>query len=224
MKYPVLFGQKYRRCYAPYIFFIALFLMLSAACKRTTVVQGKITSSATGEGLPGVGIGMAASKSTSHGYSTLDSDGTVTDSNGMYSVQVEGRNADRIHVAIHKDGYVRPKDLFYFGKGVCATLDYELHPYDAYIKVTFKNEADVAKNFHFVVTGPHFEEDRLCAQDGCGPYLTQPHDTQYRIAKIPGGDDVDVIWDTKSVGSINRPHVVTVFCPRNDTTEVIIPF
>ncbi len=176
-----------------FLSFILLAFILITGCKKTTMVSGVITSSATGQPIEGVAVRLLSQRSTGPTSEVLATDNAFTDNNGSYSVEIESKNADLIIWSIAKNGFVEPKIIF-IEKGDSKTIDYVLNPYDAWLSVTFKNQSSsLARKFYFNYTGPFFEGEIQGSNAGIGPFLLQPQVTADTHRKLP-------LRDTRSLG------------------------
>ncbi len=204
-----------------YLSLLLLLLGLMTGCKKTTIISGRITSSANGQPVADVKVTLAASRSTGPSSEILSQDSDSTDANGVYMVEVDGKNSEIIFWAIQKEGFVKPKGII-IERGNRKTIDFILNPRDAWLRLTFENQSDnLAKDFYANCSGIFFTEGQFEALVS-SPYLVQPLESRTKITSIPGGADVLIKWDTVGLGDVANK--LAVFCPRNDTTDILIKF
>lgn len=203
-----------------------LVLLIAAGCKKTTIISGTITNSATGAPVEGVSVLLVATRSTGPGSEVVSKAETLTDLQGNYSVEVEKKHAESTFLSIEKDGFVKPK-IIHFERGSHETFDYALNPYDAWLRVTYNNQSvNSIKNFYNYYTGTYLEGKIYCsAMLGCGPFLFQANESRTEIIEIPGGAEITISWDTVKIpGAFQYANRIDTLCPRNDTTFVRIDF
>jgi len=212
--------------YVLYVLLFTIVLFFTAACKKTTIVSGTITNSATGTPVEGVSVLLVATRSTGPGSEVVSKAETLTDLQGNYSVEVEKKHAESTFLSIKKDGFVTPKVIL-FERGSHETFDYVLNPYDAWLSITYKNESvNSIRKFYNNYTGVYLEGRIYCsAMLGCGPFLFQTNESRTEIIEIPGGAEITINWDTVKIpGAAQYANRLDTLCPRNDTTFVRIDF
>lgn len=209
------------------------FLLLSgviSSCVKTTMVHGKFTNYATGKPIEGIRVLLAANRSNNHGgIDNISVDQDTTDSNGDYSLEVEGKNIEYVLLRalnIPKD-FVDPKyRSIKIGKS--RTEDFALKPYDAQLNLTVRHESNtIPTRFYYYFSGPFFEDQT----DPVNPEALKGEEIPVGSSKtfvhlVPGGDKIDITWDTKKFDfTYNKsPNVVSVDCPRNVTTEYTLTY
>jgi hypothetical protein len=201
----------------------SLLLFLSLGCVKSTEYSGRILSAADNSPVEGANCFMTINGKFKNNETEGDSDEMNSDSLGNYELKVKFRRAEAQFIRIEKTGFVTQKLGIEYGK--CREQDIVIYPYDAYLSVTFENKSSsVTKNFYYNFTCSEFGIGRECGPAGCGPHPVVALSQQTQVLRVPGGLDIDIIWDTKKVGSIAVPNKVTTFCPHNDTTYITIPF
>jgi hypothetical protein len=205
------------------LFCWVFFLLLG--CSKTTHFNGKVFSSDGNTPLSGVEVILRSLKDKKGGGSELaQEDRVTTNSSGTYDLSVSGKGgAYSAWISVKKNGYVTTQSET-LDIGECGEIDFILHPYDAYLSLTFENTGNTTRNFHYVYTGNAFKSDRSCGPIGCGPYQVAAQQSQTQVLYLPGGTDIDIIWDTKNIPGTSTPNKMTVNCPRHDTTHLLIKF
>jgi hypothetical protein len=132
---------------------ILLLLMALLSCKKTTMITGRITDRGTGLPVPEVKLRLSSFDGRTNPQKLVDEDREVTNTDGNYSLEVTGKHVDFVEVYLEqKNGYVIPEGAF-FESGDCTSLDFELNPYDAYLKLTLQNESNPAGEIFYYPSG-----------------------------------------------------------------------
>jgi hypothetical protein len=197
--------------------FLALALsVIIISCKKTTMVSGVITDSATGQPMKGVNVPMVAHKSLNRGVLLVDQDEALTDSLGQYVVEVSGKSINNVFILIDKDGYAYEKQVF-FDNGSCTEHNWVLNPLDAYLSLKLINDSGVSGIFYAISGGLY---DGVVTAGTGGIPLKIPKDSSLtRVIKIAGGGFNQVQWqDNTHYISGPLKNIDSVFCARNDTT------
>jgi hypothetical protein len=206
-----------------YLYLFSLLLFFCLGCVKSTEYSGRILNAADNSPVEGARCFMNIGGKYQNNETRGDTDVMYSDSLGNYALKVKFERADYKFIRIEKTGFVTKNIGIEYGK--CREQDIVIYPYDAYLSVTFENKSSSAtKNFYYNFTCSEFGIGRECGPAGCGPHPVAALSQQTQVLRVPGGLDIDVIWDTKKVGSIAVPNKVTTFCPHNDTTYVTIPF
>jgi hypothetical protein len=206
-----------------YLYLFLLLLFLSLGCVKPTEYSGRILNAADNSPVEGANCFMNIGGKFKNNETKGDTDEMKSDSLGNYQLKVKFERADYKFIRIEKTGFVTK--MFDIDYGKCREQDIVIYPYDAYLSVTFENKSSsVTKNFYYNFTCSEFGIGRECGPAGCGPHPVVALSQQTQVLRVPGGLDIDIIWDTKKVGSIAVPNKVTTFCPHNDTTYITIPF
>jgi hypothetical protein len=93
------------------------------------------------------------------------------------------------------------------------------------LSVTFENKSSSAtKDFYYIFGCELFGTGKECGPEGCGPFSTSPLSKRTQVKKVPGGFETNIVWDTKKLDASSSINQLNIFCPRNDTTYVTIPF
>lgn len=209
--------------YLPLIF---LFSFCCWGCSRkTTEFSGTIYNSDGNVPLAGAKVMLKMYGDKKGGGSTLaGSDEILTDTDGKYLVSISESDSYTGVILVKKDSFLS-SPIFRVSRGDCAEQDFTLHPFDAYLSVTFENVSDVAQDFYYKFSGVIFDVNSLCSKEfGCGPHTVAPHQQITQISKLPGGGIIDVYWDNKLFPLKENARKTSVICPRHDTTSVIIQF
>lgn len=191
---------------------------LLGGCSKTTMVSGQITDKLTGLPISGVSVKFIATTVTKDNkYPTIDQDSSISDINGNYSVQVEGKNVFSTSLFCNKQGYANSAPL-YPRNGVCKTIDIQMDSIDAYLKVVFNNETGILHSIYYEYYGEilyHITGDKL-------PHLVPANDSINEVIPVAGGEKIFIHWDTVSLGSYydGRWRKDTIFCSHGDTTTL----
>ena len=206
-----------------YLYLSPLFLFLCLGCVKPTEYSGRILNAADNSPVEGARCFMTINGKFKNNETEGDSDEMNSDSLGNYELKVKFRRAEAQFIRIEKTGFVTQKLGIEYGK--CREQDIVIYPYDAYLSVTFENKSSSAtKSFWYCFTCSELGISRECGSDDCGPHPVAALSQKTQLLRVPGGLDIDFIWDTKNFGSIAVPNKVTTFCPHNDTTYITIPF
>jgi hypothetical protein len=206
-----------------HLYLSSLLLFLCLGCVKSTEYSGRILNAADNSPVEGARCFMTINGKFKNNQTNGDSDEMNSDSLGNYELKVKFKRAEAQFIRITKTGFVTKQIDIDYGK--CREQDITIYPYDAYLSVTFENKSSsTQKDFWYGVTCSEFGGDRECGPNGCGPHPVAALSQQTQVLRVPGGLDIDIIWDTKNFGSIAVPNKVTTFCPHNDTTYITIPF
>jgi hypothetical protein len=205
--------------------FYILVIFLTIACNKKTSFSGTVTSSADGKPIEGVRLSLGTGTDCPKGeLRILDEDEQLTDSSGHYSLEIRAKRSNGAGLSIKKEGFAHKTGIS-VDAGKCKEVDFILHPYDAWLKVTFENQSLVhARKLRFANTSEFLENKNYCSTDECGQFMLDSNGGSVtKILLIPGGEDITVIYDTlfNSTNSSFRLKE-TIFCPRNDTTTLVI--
>ncbi|MCC7246394.1 MAG: carboxypeptidase regulatory-like domain-containing protein [Saprospiraceae bacterium] len=207
--------------------YLPLIFLLSLCCwgcsRKTTEFSGTIYNSDGNVPLAGAKVSLNLYADKKGGGSTLSaSDEVLTDTDGKYLVSISESDSYTGVILVKKDSFLS-SPIFRVSPGDCAEQDFTLHPFDAYLSVTFENVSDVAQDFYYRYGQGPYGDDWEC-YNGCGPFTTQPHQQQTHLIRVPGGDNISVVWDTKRMAAGQVTNLNVIACPRHDTTSVIIQF
>ncbi len=205
--------MKHHQLFAAFI----LSVWVLAGCKKTTTVSGVITDSGTGLPIKGVQVLLVANKIGNKGMINVDNQTDLTDDQGQYLVEVEGKKINHVFMRITKKGYAAPK-IIYFENGDCTEFNRQLNPFDANLQLTLINESG-AEEFYYYTTGALYEGSAY--QDtpyGDGPYIIPPQSSLIHDLDAAGGGFVRIVWDYQRINLESHPHIDSVYCARNDTT------
>lgn len=203
------------------VFFAMMLSFAGISCKKTTMVTGMITDSATGQPIKGVKVLMAGNKNGSDETITVDLDISATDTLGQYAVEVSGKRIQRVFIRITKDGYAEKK-IVYFDNGSCTEYNWVLNPYDAYLSIKLINQSG-ANDLFYAIAGNNYDGLRIVGPSGSHSLMIPKDDSLTQVVKIAGGDFNQLLWDIKNFGS-SPAHIDSIFCPRNDTTYYVLRF
>jgi hypothetical protein len=201
----------------------SLLLFLSLGCVKSTEYSGRILSAADNSPVEGANCFMTINGKFKNNETEGDSDEMNSDSLGNYELKVKFRRAEAQFIRIEKTGFVTQKLGIEYGK--CREQDIVIYPYDAYLSVTFENKSSSAtKDFYYIFGCELFGTGKECGPEGCGPFSTSPLSKRTQVKKVPGGFETNIVWDTKKLDASSSINQLNIFCPRNDTTYVTIPF
>jgi hypothetical protein len=206
------------------LFCWVFFLLLS--CSKTTHFNGKVFSSDGNTPLSGVEVILRSLKDKKGGGAELaQEDRMTTNSSGTYDLSVNGKGgAYYAWISVKKNGYVTTQSER-LGIGECGEIDFILHPYDAYLSLTFENQSEVTRNFFYEITSPVFiGESTKAGPEGGGPFPTLPHQGHTHLIPVPGNTDIQINWNTTNFIDNDPAKKPKVFCPRHDTTHLLIKF
>ena len=206
------------------IFFmlVGTFILPIVSCKKHASFHGKVTSSADNLPIEGAEVELAFIIGKKGGGAEVTaSDVQKTDAMGDYMVEAEASRAGYGTLLPSKDGYA-PAEAFSFIPSHSGEVNFVLNPYDAWIEVTFENTSSVREKQYYCNYTSAFLNNEIQAFNGIGPFKLQPNEVRTEIAKIPGGTDFFVKWDSTHVGNTPFRYKETIFCNRNDTTHLVI--
>lgn len=150
-------------------FFLLSILLLSLlACgKKDTIINGRVVDAKTGMPIKGVSINYGVWD----GGQATGADQQFTDVDGRFTIEI-GYNENFSGITIEKVGYV-PK--FGFGvtykKGIVNSLEINLHPRDATLRMVYNNGSNSAKSIFLQAQSKTFNDEY-----GVLPYIiTQPY-------------------------------------------------
>ena len=204
--------------------FIGLLIMAGlpcfVSCKKHASYTGIITNGADGLPVKGVEVELRFLTGTKNGTRISDSDHQLTDDKGQYALEVKASRADENGVLIvkEKEGFAAIKPVL-IQPGDCEELDFTLHPYDAWLEVTFENTSNRTKKYQYNYSGPFLDGIDYC-HSTCGPFTLSPTSKKSEIVKIPGGAEIVVKWDTMSTNNSIKEE--KILCNRNDTARLKI--
>jgi hypothetical protein len=200
--------------------FYILVIFLTIACNKKTSFTGTVTSSADGKPIEGVRLRLGTGTDCPKGeLRILDEDEQMTDSSGHYSLEIRAKRSNGAGLSIKKEGFAHKTGIS-VDAGKCKEVDFVLHPYDAWLRVFVENISDTEqRSFKFNYTGIFLEGDIKC-NNFCKPLLINPLQNESVVFIIPGGENIDLKWDIDGFSPFRYKE--TIFCPRNDTTTLVI--
>ena len=198
----------------------SLLLFLSLGCVKSTEYSGRILSAADNSPVEGANCFMTINGKFKNNETEGDSDEMNSDSLGNYELKVKFRRAEAQFIRIEKTGFVTQKLGIEYGK--CREQDIVIYPYDAYLSVTFENKSSNDNKVWYSINYLSLENSSAeCSSQGCGPFEVTPMSKSTQITKVPGDVNIGIFWRSALNGTMPS---VEIFCPRNDTTYVTIPF
>ena len=198
----------------------SLLLFLSLGCVKSTEYSGRILSAADNSPVEGANCFMTINGKFKNNETEGDSDEMNSDSLGNYELKVKFRRAEAQFIRIEKTGFVTQKLGIEYGK--CLEQDIVIYPYDAYLSVTFENKSSNDNKVWYSINYLSLENSSAeCSSQGCGPFEVTPMSKSTQITKVPGDVNIGIFWRSALNGTMPS---VEIFCPRNDTTYVTIPF
>jgi len=204
-----------------------LSLVILNACQKTTDVQGTITNYATGLPIKGIRVALFATNTNGQGFTNVISeDADSTDENGKYNLHVEAKSADILLRADIPKDFVEPKARS-IKNGKTRTEDFALKPYDAYLRLTLKHDSSSAPKIYYYFTGAFYEDQTDPQSPGASKGIEIPLGASKTFVHlVPGGQTITIVWDTKKFNiPLNPfPHITSVECPRNDTTDFVLKY
>jgi hypothetical protein len=206
-----------------YLYISLLLLFLCLGCVKSTEYSGRILNAADNSPVEGARCFMNIGGKYQNNETRGDTDVMYSDSLGNYALKVKFERADYKFIRIEKTGFVTKNIGIEYGK--CREQDIVIYPYDAYLSVTFENKSSSAtKDFYYIFGCELFGTGKECGPEGCGPFSTSPLSKRTQVKKVPGGFETNIVWDTKKLDASSSINQLNIFCPRNDTTYVTIPF
>lgn len=206
------------------LFFIAALLCLWG-CKKTYEFAGTVYDATTGKPLAGADCGLTMVNKTAKERELVPGSKVRTDSTGTFYLFGESQKADIGYFQVYKFGYITYKRQFDGG----GTLDDDIYMYkfDAHLEVTFENTSTDTRKLWYALNYQSIGAGVECTSDGCTPLTISGNTSRKTVVKVPGGLDVNFIWQEKSFGitAFNENLLHTkVFCTSGDTTRITIPF
>jgi hypothetical protein len=203
-----------------YLYLSPLFLFLCLGCVKPTEYSGRILNAADNSPVEGARCFMTINGKFKNNETEGDSDEMNSDSLGNYELKVKFRRAEAQFIRIEKTGFVTQKLGIEYGK--CLEQDIVIYPYDAYLSVTFENKSSNDNKVWYSINYLSLENSSAeCSSQGCGPFEVTPMSKSTQITKVPGDVNIGIFWRSALNGTMPS---VEIFCPRNDTTYVTIPF
>ncbi len=196
---------------------IFLFLLVAIACKRTTMITGIVTDRGTGLPIDGVEVHLIASRFAKHGGTlVVDKDTLTTGTDGAYALEVSSARADNVFLRYIKKDYIPYSPAV--KRGDCKQFDAVLNPIDAYINFTIINESQ-SSELYIGTNGNMYGS----GSGGKSFYRLADIPSTY-LLKVPGGDNIQIYWDSEPTSLAKASYTDSIFCPRNDTTEFLLKF
>ena len=124
-----------------FLFLSLLSLLLSAACKKGSCIEGTVTDIKMNKPISGAQITLQYQVSES-GSSVSHSEVVVSDDSGQFSFSAEEKSSEDISVAAaFKGGYSRVYEEKWDNKGKgCSDAQIKMTPLDGVLKLTIQNE------------------------------------------------------------------------------------
>jgi hypothetical protein len=197
------------------ILLLTSFILALLACNKDySAITGYVRSSADNKPIEGANVTLSFSKTrqSGGGMETIASDHQLTGVKGQYSLELTAKDAERGHIKAEKKGFA-PMKAIRVDPGDSKEIDITLHPYDAWLSLTFENWSTQSRTYTYTYTGKYLDSYLYCVS-GCGPFALSPYASRTVTGLIPGGAEITITWND------NNTH--TVFCERNDTTFVNI--
>ena len=214
------------------LFSAFLTLCLLCSCSRTTMVSGRITNIRTGNPVAGMPVTLYVSNGNeprdSSNPKIVGESSTTTNSNGEYALEYSGIGIDGAWLEINESLYCYAHFEEFRSGGVVTNksseVDIQIDSADGRIRLLLQNQSGLSEKIFVRVdcdaTGP---KGHTCCNRDVENNI-QPGQSETLSFSVSADRFVPVYWGTSQFSGWNAPHVDSVYCPRGQTTWLLLSF
>jgi hypothetical protein len=208
------------------------FLCLLSACTRTTMVHGRITNIWDGSPIVGTKVALYVYDGNephdSANPKKVGESTDVTDVNGEYALEYSGTGIDKVGLYLD-DGYGCSS---FFGSvwsdkpqpNRSREVNIQVDPVDGKIELVLQNQSGISNNVYLRVDCDATGEKGYYCCNYAFENTILPGQSDTVQFNVSAGRFVPVYWGEQQFAGWNSPHVDSVFCPRGQTTPLVIKF
>lgn len=208
---------------------LAAFFTLLYACGKEetspTVIKGKVTDKKTGEPIEEAFIGCN-SETGGLGNEIQVDRSTVSNALGNYEIVIPAEYTFSL-IEVYESGYlpkVDPADGISIKVGDINTVDVELIPNDAFLKLIVNNNTGQHDSIYISIYNKTVFSEGLGLEGPVYPVVLLFGNTFNEIFAFPSEENADIYWSFDKFIFPNAPFNDSIFLPSGDTTEFVISF
>lgn len=199
-------------------------LQIGACCSSlTTEISGRITDKVTGQPVENASVELYVFD-YAHEHDFYAEKYTQTDAKGGYYLTADGPcTIEGGHASVLKDGYWSVYNKPVVG-GKAQVLDFQLTPEDAVLRVHLKNVSASNSLIYFKYQCNTGDEPWSYCFGKSYPDTLQADQEAVKLIAVPGDTYNRVFWDVQDFNKGKAAHLDSIYCARNDTTDLNINF